>query len=310
MDTICVSVNIAGNRSKHGFYTVADIPKKATGTPANVIVRGVTPEAFAVRPEVEVTIGRNFERGRNEIVVGVKANHEFANFDVGNIVDFRDSPWTVVGLFEANGSAYESEVWLDYPVALSAFRRFNPQSIRLRLESKDVLEQVQRLVKDDPRLQPEVQSETDFLGSQSRTLMATIETFAYVVASIMAIGALFAALNTMYKAVSSRTIEIATLRAIGFGGFPIMVSVMIEALLLATVGGLIGGTLALIAFNGFTVSTLNPNAFSQVAFDFIVTPDMLIGGLIWAIVIGCIASGLLPAIKAATMPITVALRGE
>ena len=291
------------------LYTIVDIPKKATGTTANLIVRGVSQKAFATRPEVEVVVGRSFKTGKNEVIVGIKANHEFANVDVGSVVDFRDFSMIVVGLFKANGSAYESEVWMDYPIALSAFRRFGPSSVRLRLDSPDSLDLIAQTISDDPRLNLSVQSEQSFLGSQSSSLTTTIKSFAYVVASIMAIGALFAALNTMYTAVSSRTVEIATLRAIGFSGFPVVVSVMIEALVLAGLGGIIGGLVSLVAFNGFTVSTLNPSAFSQVAFDFIVTRDMLIGGLVWALGIGAIG-GLFPAVKAATLPITVALRGE
>lgn len=290
-------------------YTIADVPKKATGTTANLILRGVTESAFAVRPEVEIVEGRNFETGRNEVIVGVTANYEFANLDVGDVVDFRQTEWRVVGLFEANGSAYESEVWLDYPVAISAFRRFNPSTLRVRLESSDALGTLEQTIKDDPRLNLSIQSEEAFLSGQSSGLTQRIEIFAYIVASTMAIGALFAALNTMYTAVSTRTVEIATLRAIGFNGTPVVVSVMLESIVLAAIGGVLGGIVAFIAFNGFTVSTLNPSAFSQIGFDFVVTPEMLIGGFAWAVVIGSLG-GLFPAIKAATLPITVALRGE
>ena len=290
-------------------YTIADIPKKATGTTANLILRGVTENAFAVRPEVEIVEGRKFESGRNEVIVGVTANHEFDKLDVGDTVDFRQTEWRVVGLFEVNGSAYESEVWLDYPVALGAFRRSEPSSVRVRLESPESVGALQQLISDDPRLNLSIQSEEAFLQGQSSGLTQRIEVFAYIVASTMAIGALFAALNTMYTAVSTRTVEIATLRAIGFGGTPVVVSVLLESIVLATIGGVLGGLVSFVAFNGFTVSTLNPSAFSQIGFDFVVTPAMLVGGLVWSIVIGSLG-GFFPAVKAATLPITVALRGE
>lgn len=291
------------------LYTVVDVPKMDTGTYANLIARGVGEGAFDVRPEIEIVKGRSFTPGKTEIIAGVKAAAEFRGLDVGMEVSLRDSTWQVVGHFEASGSAYESEIWLDFPAALNAFRRSSASSVRLRLDSPSSLSGLVAEIENDPRLYVRAQSEESFMEGLSAALRQTIRTFGYGVAVIMAIGALFAALNTMYTAVSTRTIEIATLRAIGFSSVPIVISVMIEALILALIGGVLGAAFSYLVFNGFTVATLNPGAFSQVAFDFIVTPELLQLGITWAVVIGFFG-GLLPALSAAYIPITTALRGE
>lgn len=291
------------------LYTVVDIPKMDTGTYANLIARGVGEGAFDVRPEVEIVKGRTFTPGKTEIIAGVKAAAEFRGLEVGTEVSLRDSVWQVVGHFEASGSAFESEIWLDFPASLNAFRRFGASSMRVRLDSPSALDSLVQEIENDPRLAVRAVAEQSFMEGQSASLRQIIRSFGYGVAIIMAIGALFAALNTMYTAVSARTIEIATLRAIGFSSVPIVVSVMIEALLLALLGGALGALFSYVVFNGFTVATLNPQAFSQVAFDFVVTPELLQLGLTWAVVIGFLG-GLLPAISAAYIPITTALRGE
>ena len=292
------------------LYTVADIPKRSTGTDANLVVRGVGQEAFEVRDEVQVVEGRSFQPGKAEIIAGRGAHLEFAGIDIGNTVKVRNNEWTVVGIFEAEGSAYESELWVDLPVAQSAFRREgNVSSMRVRLDSPERIEELAKRIEEDPRLDLTLQSEEAFLSGQSAGLTQTIEVFGRAVAIIMAIGAVFAALNTMYSAVVTRTVEIATLRALGFGGLPVVISVMIESLALALLGGVLGAAVAYLGFNGFTVSTLNNVSFSQVAFDFAVTPALIQDGLIWALVLGAIG-GLFPAIRAARLPITIALRGE
>ena len=291
------------------IYTVVDVEKQATGTFANLVARGVSEGAFEVRPEIKIVEGENFQTGRNQIIAGVKAASEFRGLDVGSTVSLRNSTWEVVGHFEAAGSAYESEIWLDYVAAQSAFRRTLASSIRIRLDSPASLQQLSDAVAADPRLPLDVRAEQEFLEGQSTTLRSLIKSFGYGVAVIMAIGALFAALNTMYTAVSARKIEIATLRAIGFSSVPIVISVMIEALVLAFIGGSLGALFSYFAFNGFTVSTLNAVTFSQVAFAFNVSTEIVGLGLIWALVIGFIG-GLLPAINSATIPITLALRDE
>ena len=292
------------------LYTVADVPKRSTGTDANLIVRGVPQSAFAVRREVEIVDGRNFQPGKGEIIAGRGASAEFAGIDLGGTVELRGTEWTVVGIFAANGSAYESELWVDLPVALSAFRRGDTvSSMRVQVDAPGRIDELAERIENDPRLDTTIQSEQAYFANQSDRLAATIEIFGYAVAVIMAIGAVFAALNTMYSAVVTRTVEIATLRALGFGGTPVVISVMIESMALALLGGGLGAAISYVVFNGYTASTLNNVSFSQVAFDFAVTPELVRSGMIWALTLGAIG-GLFPAVRAAWLPITAALRGE
>jgi putative ABC transport system permease protein len=292
------------------LYVIADVPKRSSGTPANLVVRGVEPSAFAIRPELKIVAGRNFEPGKRELIAGVRAAKEFAGIDLDTPIRFRDSDWRIVGLFESNGDVSESEVWGDVKVAQAAFRREGGVStIRLKLANPGALDAIAARIDADPRLDLQIRSEPDFYGEQSRRLSSIITGFGYLVSVIMAIGAIFAALNTMYSAVSARTVEIATLRAIGFPALPVVVSVLIEALALALLGGAIGAAVSYLVFNGWTVSTLNNASFSQVAFEFAVTPRLLMQGMLWALALGCVG-GLFPAVRAARLPITVALRGE
>ncbi|MDE0421848.1 MAG: FtsX-like permease family protein [Gammaproteobacteria bacterium] len=291
------------------LYMVADVPKRSTGTDANLIVRGVTADAFALRDEVVIVDGRHLEPGRGEVIAGRGAHIEFAGIDIGNKIRLRQSEWTIVGIFEADGSAYESELWVDLPVLQSAFRFNGASSIRVLVDSPERIDELAERIKGDPRLDLEVTGETEYFAGQAGGLTDTIRIFGYTVAVIMAIGAVFAALNTMYTAVVTRTVEIATLRALGFGSVPVVVSVMIESMALALLGGVLGALVAYVGFNGYTVSTLSNVSFSQIAFDFAVTPELLRDGLIWALGLGTLG-GLLPAVRAARLPITVALRGE
>ena len=297
-------------RASGELYVIADIPKKETGTPANLVFRGMRQAGLDIRPEFQIVAGRRFEPGRNELVAGVMAAAEFAGLEIGNEIDFRESNWRIVGHFEAQGGAYESEVWADLAVVQSSFRR--PGSItsaRVLLEDPAQAEAINERILADPRLDLRLETETQFYASQGEQRAALINTFGYGVAFLMAIGAVFAALNTMYTAVSTRTVEIAILRALGFGGVPLVFSVMIEALLLAVLGGILGGVMVYLLFDGYTASTLNSGSFSQVAFDFAVTPELLRLGIGWALVLGVIG-GLFPAVRAARLPITTALRGE
>lgn len=292
------------------LYAVVDVPKRSGGQVANLVVRGVEHAGFEIRQEVRIVAGRPFTPGTREMIAGRQASAEFQGIDLGATVDLRDGEWTVTGLFEANASAYESEMWADLPVAQSAFRRGGAtQSMRIRVESPRDIPALAQRVRDDPRLDLEVIGEEEFFRGQSDAMSGLIRGFGYTVALIMAVGAVFAALNAMYTAVSARTVEIATLRALGFGGGPVVVSVIVEALALGVLGGLLGGAVAYFGFNGFTVSTLNQGSFSQVAFDFAVTPDLLFSGLAWAVTLG-LFGGLFPAVRAARLPITTALRGE
>ena len=291
------------------LYLVADVPKRSNQSPANLAIRGVEQAAFDIRPEISITAGRTFDTGKTEMIAGRGAVAEFQGVEVGSTIELRNSVWSIVGVFEADGSVYESEVWADLATTQSIFRREgNVSSMRVRLASPDVASLLSERVKEDPRLDLTLTGEDEYFKNQSQQLTALIENFGYAVAAIMAVGAIFAALNTMYTAVSTRTVEIATLRALGFGGAPVVASVVLEALLLAVLGGGIGAAVAYFGFNGWTVSTLS-GAFSQVAFDFTVTPELLMYGIVWAVGLGLIG-GLFPAVRAARLPITTALRGE
>jgi putative ABC transport system permease protein len=292
------------------LVVMVDLPRKGQADPNNVPFRGVSqPAALAIRDEVRIVEGRPFERGVREVVVGRKASGQFAGLEVGSRIAFRDSDWTVVGVFESGGDVHESEIWADAEVAASAFRRTGFQSATATLaDGSDAgLAVLKEAVARDRRLSITVLREPEYYAKQASILSRLIGVLGYSVAVFMAIGATFGALNCMYSAIASRQVEIATLRAIGFGGAPVVISVLIEALLLALVGGAVGGALAYIYCDGATLSTLNFNTFSQVAFDFRVTRALLAQGLLWALVIGA-AGGLLPAIRAARRPVTEALR--
>jgi putative ABC transport system permease protein len=291
------------------LMVMVDLPRKGETNPNNVPFRGVGPAAFAIRDELSIVEGRRFARGVREVVVGRQAARQFAGLDVGSRIAFRDSDWTVVGIFETGGDVHESEIWSDAEVAMSAFRRTGYQSMTATLAdpSEAGLAAFRDSVARDPRLAITVLREPEYYAKQATILSNLIRVLGYTVAAFMAVGAMFGALNCMYSAIASRQVEIATLRAIGFGGVPVIVSVMIEALLLALIGGAVGGALAYAYCDGATLSTLNFSTFSQVAFAFRVTPGLLAQGLVWALLIG-VAGGLLPAIRAARLPVTLALR--
>jgi putative ABC transport system permease protein len=277
----------------------------STKDAANITVRGVEPAAFALRPQLKIVEGRPFTTGLRELIVGRGVSRQFKGAAMGSHVRMRGSDWTVVGVFES-GDANESELWTDINVARTTFVRTGESSVRVALDGPDGLGKLKAALAADPRLTVDAQLEQDYFSGQTRDFRRTIGVLAGVVTIIMALGAIFAALNSMYAAVAARGKEIATLRAIGFGGVPVLFSVMIEALLLALVGGLIGAALAYAMFNNMAVSTLGQN-FTQVVFNFKVTPDLVVRGLFISIVIGMIG-GLLPAIRAARLPVTTGLR--
>ncbi len=289
------------------LVVVADLPRRDTGTPGNVPFRGVQPAAFAIRDELQLVEGRRFGAGVREVIVGQKAAQQFRGLEVGARIDFRDSDWEVVGIFASGGDVHESEVWADAETAVSAFRRLGFQSMTAKLASADDLDALRERIDADPRFSISVLREPEYYAKQSQLLGTLINVLGYTVASFMAIGAMFGALNCMYSAVASRQVEIGTLRAIGFGATPVVVSVMAEALLLALIGGTAGGALAYLYCDGASLSTLNFETFSQVAFDFRITPALLGQGLLWALAIGLLG-GLPPAIRAARLPVTEALR--
>lgn len=287
------------------MIVIAELLKTGEKTGSNIIVRGVEPAAFALRPQLKIVDGRRFQPGLRELIVGRGVAQQFEGVRLGETLRMRGSDWTVVGVFES-GDANESELWVDVEVAQTTFNRRGFSSVRLQLPNPAGLKSVKDALTADPRLNVDVESEQQYYSGQTRQFRQTIGMLAGVVTLIMALGATFAALNTMYAAVGTRAREIATLRAIGFSGAPVVVSVMIESLLLALAGGVIGALLAYLLFNNMAVSTLGAN-FSQVVFQFKVTPVLVQRGLLIAVAIGMIG-GLLPALRAARLPVTTALR--
>src|SRR5690606_34003483 len=290
------------------LYVIVDVPLKSTGTAANVPFRGVGPNAPKLRDNFRIVEGRMFVPGTFEVIVGVGAAEAFDGLVVGNTVRWGTTDWTIVGMFEDKGSVSESEIWTDATVLQGAYNRGNSyQSVRAKLTSAEALTAFRDSLSNDPRVNTKVYSEQAFYEEQSEGLRVMINGLGFFVALLMGLAAIFAALNTMYSAVSARTREIATLRALGFGPFPVMVSVIAEALLLALVGSALGMLISYFAFNGIRASTLNFGSFTQLSFTFNVTSELLVQGLIYALVLGFLG-GLLPSLRAARMPITTGLR--
>jgi putative ABC transport system permease protein len=285
-------------------------PLTAEGEPldANVPLRGLTPAFGRVRREVKIVEGRMFEPGTNEIIVGRAAANQFRDMEIGRSFRWGEATWTIVGIFEANGSVAESELWCDARVLQPAYRRGNSyQSVFARLESPDAFQKLKDALTTDPRLNVTVMRETDYYAAQSRVMQMIIQTIGFGIAALMGLGAIFGAVNTMYSAVANRAREIATFRALGFSRLPVVVSVLVEAIVISLIGGVIGGGLAWLAFDGYQTATMNWQSFSQVAFAFAVTPRLLVQALVLATIIG-LMGGLLPAVKAARLPIVTALR--
>ncbi len=288
--------------------TVVDVKKNGAEDTSNLPFRGVQPMSFSIRPELKIIEGRNFEEGKSEIIVGRGAANQFEGLGIGESIKFRSAEWTVVGIFSSGGDVHESEVMADILIAQSAFNRgATSTNAIVRLNDEESFDQFAIYLENDPRLEVKVERESDYYKEQGAGVSALINVFGYLVASIMAVGSVFAALNSMYSAVSTRLVEIGTLRALGFQGSSILGAVMIESMFLALLGGLLGGGLAYIIFNGYTVSTLAGGTFSQTSFDFAVTIDLILQGLFLALTVGFLG-GFFPAWKAARQDITAALR--
>ena len=284
---------------------VANLPKRSSGTDANVEIRGVGPQVWELRRDTHIIEGRRFATGKRELVIGKGAQQEFAGLGVGKTVRLGLQNWTVVGVF-ASGDAHESELWSDPEVLQGAYNRSGYQSVTLKLTDIDAFDTLKAALSSDPRLTVDVQRTRDYYATQSEDLTRLIRILGVAIAAIMGVGAVFGALNTMYAAVSTRAREIATLRALGFSATPVVISVMLEAALLALLGGALGAGIAWLLFDKYTVSTLGAN-FSQVVFAFQVSPQLILNGLLWALGIGLLG-GLFPAIHAARQPVTRALR--
>ena len=307
-DSPGVARTAQGPLSSAELFVIIDLPKRSTGTDANVPLRGVGAAALQVRDNLKIVQGRMFEWGKDEVIVGTGAALEFAGVDVGSSIKVGRYQWPVVGVFSANGAVCESEIWTDAKVLQAAYHRGDSfQSVRTKLTSPDAFQKFKDSLTSNPQLTVTASRQSDYYAQQSEAMTRLITSLGFSIAFLMAIGAVFGALNTMYSTVAARTREIATLRALGFGGGAVVVSLMIESLLLALLGGLAGASLAYFAFNGYHTSTMNFQSFSQVTFAFRVTPQLLIQGMTWAIVIGLIG-GLFPAVRAARLPIVTALR--
>jgi putative ABC transport system permease protein len=291
------------------LYVIIDLPKKSTpGKAANVPMRGIEPSGIEVREEVSLVEGRMFEFGTNEVIVGRGANGQFTGLNVGDTIVSGQNRWPVVGMFEADGAVAETEIWCDARALQGAYRRGNSyQSVLVRLDSQDSLTMFRDWLTSNPQLSVMIRRENEYYAGQSQAMTRLIQTIGFGIAGLMGVGAVFGAILTMYTAVASRAREIATLRALGFNTSAVLVSVVGEALALGAIGGLIGGLGAYVAFNGYQTSTMNFQTFSQVAFAFRVTPELLGMGLFYALTMGFIG-GLFPAIRAARLPIPSALR--
>ena len=289
------------------LVVVANLPRKGDPTSdANVPIRGVSDDVWSLRDQVKIVEGRKFRPGMRELIVGSGAKAQFAGLDVGKSIRLAGQEWTIVGAFESN-DALSSELWSDTQTVASAYRRGSSvQSVTVLLDSPASFDRFKANLMADPRLKVDVSTTQDYFSKQSEGLTKVLRVVGIVVGLIMAIGAVFGALNTMFAAIQARAREIATLRAIGFRGVPVVVSVMLETMLLALLGGLIGAGIVWIVFNGYSASTIGAN-FSQVVFRFHVSTGLLWTGVKWALAIGFIG-GLFPAVRAARLPVTTALR--
>ena len=303
-----IARNAQGPLASPELFVVINLLKRSTGTDANVPLRGIESQAFDVRGNITMVKGRRFERGKNEIIVGAGAAREFAGLDLDRDLKVGLTTWRVVGIFTADGGIAESEIWTDAAVLQPAYHRDdNYQSVTARLNSPAAFQGFNDALTTNPQLKVKVERLSDFFAEQSTVTTDFITKFGVFVAGLMALGALFAALNTMYSAVAARTREIATLRALGFGAIPVVCSVLAESFALALIGGAVGALAAYLVFNGYTATTMNAQTFSQVTFAFTVTPQLLVLAIIWAAILGLIG-GLFPAIRAARLPIASGLR--
>jgi len=298
----------AGPLASAELFVIINLPKRSTGTDANVPLRGVESAAHDVRGNITMVQGRKFEPGKNEIIIGAGAARAFAGLDHGRQIKIGQNTWDIVGVFTAGGGIAESEIWVDAAVLQPAYNRQDTfQSVYARLNSADAYQDFKDALTTNPQLKTKVARLSEYYAEQSTAVTDFITTIGVFIAVMMAFGALFGALNTMYSAVSARTREIATLRALGFGAGPVILSVLAESLLLALFGGSIGALGAYLAFNGYQAATMNWQTFSQVTFSFTVTPQLLGTAILTAAILGLLG-GFFPALRAARMPIASGLR--
>ncbi|MEO1246415.1 MAG: ABC transporter permease [Pseudomonadota bacterium] len=289
------------------LYVIVDGIKRSSQTEANLPMRGISPQGFSLRDQVDIVEGRMFESGRNEIVVGQGVQREFDGFELGRQIRFGKTTWEVVGVFSTGGSAFESELWADAPTVQSQFQRGSSfQTVRMRLAQAGNVEPIREFIDNDPQLILDVETEAEFFANQGRAL-AGIAIFGWALSFVMGLGALAGALNTMYTSVASRIREIATLRALGFSNASAFVGTLAESLVLSVIGGVVGALAAWLFFDGFSASTLGAG-FTQVVFTFELTPELFANGILLALAIGLIG-GLFPAWRAARVPVVMAFQG-
>jgi putative ABC transport system permease protein len=290
-------------------YVIIDLPKRTTpDAAANVPLRGIEPNGLSARQEVSIVAGRMFQFGTNEVIVGRAASGQFVNTAVGDTIVSGQNRWQVVGHFEADGGVAETEIWTDARTLQGAYRRGNTfQSVLAQLDSIESFDSFRDSLTSNPQINVAIRRESEYYAAQSVAMSRLIQSIGVGIAALMGIGAVFGAILTMYTAVATRAREIATLRALGFNTISVLVSVLAESLALGAIGGVIGGVAAYVGFNGYQTSTMNFQTFTQVAFAFRVTPELLAVGLSYALAIGLVG-GLLPALRAARLPISSALR--
>jgi putative ABC transport system permease protein len=288
------------------LVVIISLPRLSDLQPANVPVRGVGPKAFQVRDTLKMAEGRRFTPGTREINVGRLASRRFGGLTLDSEVKFGGAAWRVVGIFTADDASFESEVWGDVDLMMPAFQRNGYQSVTVKLTDPSAFESFESVIAGDPRLDLRPRREQEYYEGQAETLTTVIRVFGTFVTLILSIGAMFGAMNTMYAAVAYRTREIGTLRALGFSRVRIVSAFLAESVALALIGGLAGCLLAL-PVHGLSTGTTNFASFSEVAFKFRITPALLVGGLVFAALMGA-AGGLLPALRAARIPIARALR--
>lgn len=288
---------------------IAAFPMKSSGTDANVQVRGVSEIVLQIRTNVKLAEGRMFQTGLNELIIGKNAAAAYSGFELNKTIDFGGSHWLVTGIFDAGGTSFDSELWCDSTILNQTYKRPPNiyQSATARLISPGEFDTFKNTITSDPRLTVSTERETAYYAKQSEMVSMLIRILGFLVASVMAIGAIFGAINTMYSAVSARSVEIATLRALGFRSRHVILSFILESIFISVIGGIIG-ILLILPINNKAASTLNWQTFSQISFSFLITPGLMMKGLVFALVMGFLG-GLFPAVRAAKLPIAPALRG-
>ena len=289
------------------WVIVIGLPKLSDGVPTNITLRAVTPRAFEVRSGIDIVEGRAFTPGLDEVIVGRRLVDRIEGIAVGETIKYQQKRFTIVGLFESSGGAFESEIWGDFDTLGAVFQRgAGSNSLVVRMKDPATIPELDRWIRDQPQMQLQALVEREYYEEQAGALATILRSLATFVAFVMGVGAVFGAMNTMYAVVAARTREIGTLRALGFSRRAVLTSFLIESVILSFIGGVVGCLLAF-PMNGFSTGTGQTQSFSEIAFSFRITADIVITGLVFAVVMG-VVGGLLPALRGARLPIATALR--